>query len=257
MIRDSTSRFSDRVADYVRYRPSYPPEIVTFLHETCGIGPGALVADVGAGTGISTKMFLEAGHPVLAVEPNPDMLDAATRWLSGHAGFLAVAGTAEATTLDDASVDLVIAAQAFHWFDPPSASREFARILRPGGLVALFWNSRLLTGSAFLEGYEALLRLYGVDYSEVAERYSDDAAMAEWFGERFAHKAVFPNVQVLDFEGLEGRLMSSSYAPKPWHPNHQPLLAALRDLFDRTAQNGTVDFAYGTRLYVGYAAAAR
>jgi SAM-dependent methyltransferase len=254
MIRDSTRRFSDRVADYVKFRPSYPDQVVTFLHETCGIAPDALVADVGAGTGISTKLFLDAGHPVTAVEPNQDMLDAATGWLSGHAGFRAVAGTAEATTLDDASVDLVIAAQAFHWFDPPSASREFARILRPGGMVALFWNSRLLTGSPFLEDYEALLRRYGVDYSEVAERYSDDAAMAEWFGERFAHKAAFPNVQVLDFEGLEGRLMSSSYAPKAGHQNHRPLLSALRELFDRTAQNGTVDFAYSTRLYVGYAA---
>lgn len=254
MIRDSTRRFSDRVADYVKYRPSYPSEIVTFLHETCGIARGALVADVGAGTGISARLFLEAGHPVIAVEPNGDMLDAAMDSLSGYPGFRAVAGTAESTTLDHASVDLVIAAQAFHWFDPPSARREFARILKPNGQVALFWNSRLLTGSVFLEGYEALLRQYGVDYSEVAERYSDDAAMAEWFGERFAHKAVFPNVQVLDLEALKGRLMSSSYAPKAGHPNHPPLLAALRDLFDRTAQNGTVDFAYSTRLYVGYAA---
>jgi SAM-dependent methyltransferase len=254
MIRDSTRRFSDRVADYVRYRPSYPRDVVGFLHDTCGVASGALVADIGAGTGISTRLFLEAGHPVIAVEPNQAMRDTAIESLSGYAGFRAVSGTAEATTLEDAGVDLVIAGQAFHWFDPASARREFARILKPGGLVALFWNSRLLTGSAFLEGYEALLRRYGVDYSEVAERYSDDAAMSAWFGARFAHKAVFPNAQVLDFVGLEGRLMSSSYAPKAGHPNHQPLVAALRDLFDRTAQNGTVDFAYSTRLYVGYAA---
>ena len=254
MVSDSTSRFSSRVADYVRYRPTYPPEIVTFLHRECGVSPVALVADIGAGTGISTKMFLDAGHRVIAVEPNRPMLDAAIDCLGGDPGFRFVEGTAEATTLPDASVDLVIAAQAFHWFDPPTASREFGRILRPGGKVALFWNSRLLTGSAFLEGYEALLKRWGVDYSEVAERYSDDTAMAAWFADRFLHKATFPKVQVLDFDGLLGRLSSSSYAPKSGHPNHEPMLAALRALFDRTARNGTVDLEYSTRLYAGYAA---
>ena len=254
MISDSTSRFSSRVADYVRYRPSYPPQIVTFLHDACGVAPDAVVADVGAGTGISTKMFLDAGHTVIAVEPNRPMLDAAVEWLGAYPGFRFMTGTAEATGLPDAGVDLVIAAQAFHWFDPPRAGREFGRILKPGGKVALFWNSRLLTGSDFLEGYEALLQRWGVDYSEVAERYSDDAAMAEWFADRFLHKAAFPNVQVLDFAGLTGRLSSSSYAPKPGHPNHEPMMAALRALFDRTARNGTVDFEYSTRLYVGYAA---
>lgn len=254
MISDSTSRFSSRVADYIKYRPSYPTEIVPFLHDVCGVAADALVADIGAGTGISTRLFLEAGHTVIAVEPNGPMLDAAVEWLGGFPGFRFAPGTAEATTLENASVDLVIAAQAFHWFDPPQASREFGRILKPGGLVALFWNSRLLTGSGFLEGYEALLKRWGVDYSEVAERYSDDATMAEWFGDRFLHKAAFPNVQVLDFGGLTGRLSSSSYAPKPGHPNHEPMLAALRDLFERTARNGTVDLEYSTRLYVGYAA---
>jgi SAM-dependent methyltransferase len=255
MTHDSTRRFTDRVADYVKYRPDYPREVVTFLHASCGLATSARVADIGAGTGISTRLFLDAGHPVVAVEPNQAMREAAIEWLSEFPGFNAVSGTAEATTLDDASVDLVIAAQAFHWFDPATAGREFARILKPGGLVALFWNSRLLTGSAFLEGYEALLKRYGVDYTEVSERYGDDASMSAWFGDNFAHKATFPNLQALDFDGLKGRLMSSSYAPKAGHPDHEPMLAALRDLFDRTAQNGKVEFAYDTRVYVGYGAA--
>ncbi len=253
MTDDSTRRFSDRVGDYVRHRPGYPPAIVDFLHGRCGVAPDAVVADVGAGTGISTRMFLEAGHPVIAVEPNRDMLDAAIAALGGYPGFRFVPGTAEATTLADASVDLVAAAQAFHWFDPPRARREFGRILKPGGLVALFWNSRLLTGSPFLEGYEALLQRRGVDYREVAERYSDDAAMAEWFGDRFLCQAAFPNTQILDFAGLLGRTQSSSYVPKEGHPLHAPFMAELRDLFARTAQNGTVDFRYSTRVYVGYA----
>jgi SAM-dependent methyltransferase len=250
---NSTQRFSDRVADYVKFRPTYPREIVSFLHDTCGLAPGAQVADIGAGTGISARVFLDGGHPVVAVEPNDAMREAAHAWLAGYDGFSSVAGTAEATTLADASVELVIAAQAFHWFDPVAARREFARILNPRGLVALLWNSRLLEGSPFLSGYEALLQRYSTDYQAVAERYGDDESMAAWFGDAFAHKAYFPNAQWLDFDGLTGRLMSSSYAPKAGHPNHEPMLAALRELFDRTARDGKVEFAYQTRVYVGYA----
>jgi SAM-dependent methyltransferase len=252
---NSTQRFSDRVADYVRFRPTYPREIVTFLHDACGLAPGARVADIGAGTGISAKVFLNEGHPVVAVEPNDAMREAANTWLAGYDGFSSVAGTAEATSLDDASVDLVIAAQAFHWFDPVTARREFARILKPRGLIALFWNRRLLEGSPFLSGYEALLQRYSTDYQAVAERYGDDVSMAAWFGDAFAQKAYFPNAQWLDFDGLKGRLMSSSYAPKVGHPNHEPMLAALRELFDRNARDGKVEFTYQTRVYVGYASA--
>ena len=257
MTDDSTQRFTDRVADYVKYRPTYPHEVVTFLRETCDLADSARVADIGAGTGISARLFLDAGHPVIAVEPNGAMRAAADAWLTGHGDYTSVAGTAEATTLADASVDLVIAAQAFHWFDPSDARREFARILKPHGLVALFWNSRLLDSTPFLSGYEALLQRFSDDYQSVAERYADDDTMAAWFGAAFAHNARFPNAQRLDFDGLQGRLMSSSYAPKAGHPNHQPMLAALRELFERTAQNGTVEFAYETVVYVGYAHAQR
>src|SRR5262249_48098424 len=125
---NSTQRFSDRVADYVKFRPTYPREVVTFLHNTCGLEPRAQVADMGAGTGIWAKVLLDEGHPVVAVEPNDAMREAANTWLASYQGFSSVAGTAEATTLNDASVDLVIAAQAFHWFDPVTARREFARI---------------------------------------------------------------------------------------------------------------------------------
>ncbi|CAG9227381.1 Class I SAM-dependent methyltransferase [Paraburkholderia sabiae] len=252
MHNDSTQRFTDRVSDYVKYRPGYPREIVTFLHSTCGLADGAQVADIGAGTGISARLFLDAGHPVVAVEPNQAMRAAADEWLKDYAGYTSVAGTGEATSLDSASVDLVIAAQAFHWFDPIAARQEFARILRPHGLIALMWNSRLLDGTPFLAGYEALLRRFSDDYQSVSERYGDDASMAVWFGDRLADTARMPNAQRLDFDGLKGRLMSSSYAPKAGHPSHEPMLAALRELFDRTAQDGTVDFVYETLVYVGY-----
>ncbi|HTH59312.1 MAG TPA: class I SAM-dependent methyltransferase [Paraburkholderia sp.] len=250
MTDDSTRRFTDRVADYVKYRPTYPREVVTFAHADCGIAPDAPVADIGAGTGISARLFLEAGHPVVAVEPNAAMRAAADEWLSEFPAYRSVAGTAEATTLDDSCVDLVIAGQAFHWFDKARAQREFARILKPRGAIMLFWNSRLLDGTPFLAGYEALLQRFCPEYRWVKETYPDDA-LADWFGDGFERKTVFPNAQRLDFDGLRGRLMSSSYAPKPGDPLHEPMLAALRELFDATAHEGCVDFMYETRVYAG------
>jgi SAM-dependent methyltransferase len=247
----STERFSDRVADYVRYRPDYPAALLEWLRAAQGVTPAWRVADVGAGTGISSKMFLDAGHSVIAVEPNAAMRSAALEWLGGNPKFKAVDGRADATMLADDSIDLVSVAQAFHWFDPAATRREFHRMLRAGGLAAIYWNSRRLTSTPFLVGYEALLQTYGTDYTSVAERYGDEPRMREWFGEGWRGTAEFDHCQLLDFDALRGRLMSSSYAPKPDHPNHEPMMAALRKLFDECAVNGHISFDYDTRVYVG------
>ena len=250
----STSRFSDRVDDYVRYRPDYPPALLDWLQREQGVDSGWHVADVGAGTGISSKMFLDAGYRVTAVEPNAPMRAAAEHWLQAYAGFAAVDGRADATGLPAASVDLVAVAQAFHWFDEETTRREFARILRPRGLAAIWWNSRRLTGTRFLEGYEALLQTWGTDYTSVAERYADDARMRAWFGDGYRGSASFEHSQRLDFEALRGRLMSSSYAPQAGHPRHEPMLHALRELFDASAAHGTISFDYDTRIFAGHLA---
>jgi len=250
----STARFSDRVDDYVRYRPDYPPALIEWLQREQGVDAAWRVADVGAGTGISSKMFLDAGYRVTAVEPNAPMRAAAERWLQAYENFDAVDGKADATGLPDASVDLVTVAQAFHWFDQETTRREFARILRPRGLAAIWWNSRRLTGTRFLEGYEALLQQFGTDYASVAERYADDERMRAWFGAGFRGSARFEHAQRLDFEALRGRLMSSSYAPQAGHPQHEPMLRALRELFDSCAEQGTVSFDYDTRIFAGHMA---
>jgi SAM-dependent methyltransferase len=246
-----TERFSDRVADYVRYRPDYPVAMLEWLQREYSVNPHWRVADVGAGTGISSKLFLDGGYCVIAVEPNEAMRTAAEQWLGDNARFSAVDGHATATGLDDASIDLVIVAQAFHWFDQEAARREFHRILKPGGLAAIVWNSRRLTGTPFLQGYEALLKEYGTDYTSVAERYGDEPQMRAWFGTGYLGMGRFDHGQLLDFDALSGRLMSSSYAPRHGHPSHEPMMQALRELFDSCAQDGHISFDYDTVIYVG------
>jgi len=251
MALNSTERFTTRVADYVRYRPDYPTALVDWLHRELQVRSDATVADIGAGTGISCKLFLDAGHPVTAVEPNAAMRTASEDWLGHDPRFATVAGTAEATTLPDASVDLVTCAQAFHWFDQQAIKPEWRRILRPGGLAVVFWNSRRLTGTPFLEGYEQLLLDFGLDYTSVAERYNDDAAMQAWFEGGLRGVTRIDHGQLLDFDALRGRLLSSSYAPQEGHPRHAPMLAALQALFDATAVDGKVSFDYDTRAFAG------
>lgn len=251
-MTDPTGRFSDRVADYVRYRPGYPPEVFGFLAEACGLAAGWTVADVGAGPGNLARGFLDLGATVLAVEPNGPMREAGEALLGDRPGFAAVDGAAEATGLPDRSVDLVAAGQAFHWFDHAAARAEFARILRPPGWVALVWNGRQPAGSPFLEAYEALLLAFGTDYAAV--RHQDAAnedVIAAFFAPGGYTRAVFANRQRFDLAGLTGRLRSSSYAPPPGDPRHAPMLARLGDIFDRCQEDGTVAVPYDTTVYVG------
>jgi SAM-dependent methyltransferase len=250
-MTDPTARFSDRVADYVRWRPGYPAAVLEILRRETGLSPAHVVADVGSGTGISTRLFLEHGNPVFAVEPNPEMRAAAEALLSERPGFRSVDGTAAATGLPGASVDFVVAAQAFHWFDPSAAAVEWGRILRPGGWRVLLWNTRNTDASAFLRGYEALLREHGTDYAAVNhdDTVGDDALRMA-LGAGFRRFAV-PSAQRFDLAGLSGRLLSSSYAPAEGHPGHAPMMAALERLFAEHAEGGEVVFEYETEVYFG------
>ena len=203
------------------------------------------------GTGISTELFLRHGYEVYAVEPNRAMREAAEEVLGPQPGFHSVAGRAEATTLPDAWVELVTAGQAFHWFDCDGARRELTRILRSADcFVALFWNQRQLDSTPFLAGYEALLRAHSTDYGEVAARHVTEDRLRSFFGGHF-EKRVFPNDQSFDFAGLKGRLLSSSYAPPAGDPRHEPMVRALRELFEKHEESGRVTFLYDTELYFG------
>lgn len=250
MPRDPTARFGDRVADYVRYRPGYPAALTEHLRGRGWLGRSARVADVGAGTGLSSALFLDAGCVVYAVEPNAPMRAAAAELLGGRDGFHAVDGRAEATTLASGSIDLVAAGTAFHWFDAAPTHAEFARILRPDGHVVLFWNVRRQDG--FMREYEAILRAHCRGYAEVESgRRADEPVIRAFFGAGFLESATFPNAQRLDFDGLLGRARSSSYAPQPDEAAYAPMRDALREAFERNAIDGRVTLNYDTRLYAG------
>lgn len=251
MSIDSTQRFSDRVVNYVRYRPSYPPGVIDLLKREVGLQAGSVVADIGSGTGISAELLLGAGCEVHAVEPNREMREAAEKLLQSHAGFHSIDGTAEATTLPDQSVGVIVAAQAFHWFDQAKTRIEFSRLLKPDGFVVLLWNARHLDATPFLRGYEALVQTYATDYSTVRHENIEGTPLKGFFKGGVFTEHTLPNAQHFDFEGLQGRLMSCSYAPAENDPRHAPMMADLRRLFDECQSEGRVSFEYDTRVYVG------
>jgi len=245
---DATQRFSSRVDNYVRYRPSYPPQIVTLLKDECGLTANSVVADIAFGTGIFARLILENGNRVFGVEPNANMRQAGEEFLSEFPRFTSVAGTAEDTTLPSHDVDFATAAQAAHWFDLKKARAEFMRVVKPGGWSVLLWNERSVDSTPFLREYEQLVLKFGTDYKEV-RRERTTATIHEFFTPTLFHSRVFDNHQDIDYAGLEGRLMSSSYTPQPGDPRCGPMLAELRRIFDAHQVNGKVTLEYNTRVY--------
>ena len=273
-MSDNTTRFSDRVEDYVKYRPHYPGAILFYLRQTYSFDASWEVADIGSGTGISTELFLGNGNRVFAVEPNAEMRGKAEELLGGDAhearrvgpagllarrglarpsgfrgAFVSIDGTAEATGLAAGSVRLIVAGQAFHWFDAVKSRAEFARILQPGGAVVLVWNERLAQ-SPFEAAYDALIERHGKDYKTTNHRNISDQQIGSFFHPSSFVVKEFPNEQWFDFEGLRGRLLSSSYMPKSG-PGFAPMIEDLRRLFDTYQDGGRVRVGYDTKVYSG------
>ena len=249
---DAKNRFSDRVADYVRYRPGYPSAVRDLLRSDCGLRAGHAIADIGSGTGFLSELFLQNGNRVFGIEPNEAMRQAGEEYLGSYDGFASVNGSAEATTLDDASIDFVTAGQAFHWFEQDAARREFVRILKPNGWIVVVWNERLTDTTPFLRDYESLLRKFGTDYTRVNESYPREEQMRVFFGADAYTARTLPNFQGFDFDGLAGRLRSSSYVPAQDHPNFAPMIAQLKRVFAAYQQNDRVRVEYSTRVYFGH-----
>jgi SAM-dependent methyltransferase len=238
-VIDPRERFSAAADLYHRYRPSYPDALMGWIERTTGLRPPARVADVGCGTGISTRLVAERGFDVTGVDPNDAMLVHARA--AGGARYRR--GTATDTGLGDGSVDLVIVAQAFHWFDVPAALAEFRRILARPGWCAAFWNLR--AASPFMDEYDRLLRAHSSEYEVLLKPEPTLQEILKAEGVAETSQAEFPNRQLLDREGVFGRAYSSSYVV---HGVADPEAfdRALGELFDRHQSGSAVEFPYRT-----------
>jgi SAM-dependent methyltransferase len=241
-----TGRFSDRVGNYAKYRPSYAPELIPFLEQAVGLDKSRQIADIGSGTGIFTELLLLKGCRVTGVEPNAAMRKAAEAQLGGYERFYSQDGRAEETGLEDHSMDLITVAQAFHWMEPEATRKEFMRILKPGGHILLVWNMRL-QHTPFLEAYESLVREIGRNY-DAANRI-DEEAITALFRPHRKEMRVFLNTRLLDFEALKGLALSSSYMPLATDPSYPEMIYRLEELFARYNENGLVKMEYETKIF--------
>ena len=251
MDRPSTERFSDRVANYVRYRPDYPQALIDYLSTHSGLSGQLVVADIGSGTGIFTRHLLDAGYKVFAVEPNEPMRASAEQALSAYPGFVSVDSTASHTGLEVQVIDLIVCAQAFHWYNTPETKAEFQRILKEDGYVALIWNNRIINADTFAVAYEALLQACSSDYKDVNHQNLSETDFRNFFRDGKYERVCFPNEQVFDEAGLIGRAFSSSYVPAPETEAGRNILQSLREMFIQFQHKGCVRFSYQTELYLG------
>jgi len=248
---DPRSRFSHRAEHYAKYRPGYPAEIVPFLSREIGLAAETVIADIGSGTGLLSRLWLANGNNVYGVEPNLEMRAKAESQLGEYAKFRSVAGCAENTMLPPGSIGMVSAGQAFHWFDPVKARTAFERILKAGSFVIMAWNTRKEEASPFAKAYQEILREHGTNRVSGHHRSQREERLAEFFGPEGYRLATFDNAQVLDFEATRGILLSMSSSPLPGEPGYEPIMARLKRAFDECQKDGCVRFEYTTQLFYG------
>jgi SAM-dependent methyltransferase len=247
---DPTKRFTNRVDNYLKYRPSYPAAIIPLLNSECGLTSDSIIADIGSGTGFLSELFLRNGNKVFGVEPNGEMRAAGEHFLSSYSNFKSVDGAAEATGLAEGAADFITAGQSFHWFNRKEARKEFERILKPHGWIVIVWNGFRADKTPVVAGYQQALLRYGTDYRGVGREIAD-TKVETFFSPGKCKCARFEFQQLFDFEGFKGRVLSASYAPEPGQPNYKPMLKELRTIFEANQQDGKVTFDYDTEVYYG------
>jgi ubiquinone/menaquinone biosynthesis C-methylase UbiE len=251
MLPNPPERFTGRVESYRRYRPRYPAAVVDLLRDECGLRQDAAVVDVAAGPGLLAEIFLAAGFAVTAIEPNAEMRAACSALVRSYPRLRVIEGTAEETRLPDHAADLITVAQAMHWFHLEQTRAEFVRILKPGGSCAVIYNSRRMDGDAFHEAYEQFLLKFGVDYESVKKQHVGHDRLTQFFAPAEMKCATFANSQALDREGFEGRLISSSYIPRPGHERFSEMRQEMTRLFDENQSGGLVTIAYECEVCYG------
>jgi len=245
LILDPKKRFSSRVENYIKYRPTYPSEIVKYLKEIDILKEDSVIADIGSGTGILSEVFLKNGNIVHGVEPNADMRNAAESILKIYSNFISIDSSAENTKLKAKSINLITVGQAFHWFDIKQAKKEFRRILKENGNVVLIWNNRKKSDDGFSSEYERFILKYGKDYKSTRKDETDINKFFKY------EKQVFYNYQEFDFEGLKGRLLSVSYIPLEDSPEYEDMIKELESIFHKYQQDGIIRLEYDTEIYYG------
>ena len=248
---DPNLRFSTRVGNYIKYRPGYPSTIINILQKDCQLCKSSIIADVGSGTGLLAQLFLKNSNVVFGIEPNKEMREAAKRFLRQYNTFKSISGSAEDTTLPAHSVDFVTAGHAFHWFDPHLARTEWLRILKPRGWAVLVWNERQKESTLLQAAYESLLLKHSAEYRDIPSHIEEQAILT-LFGAVCFNRKVLENSQIFDFEGLKGRLLSSSYTPQPGHANFEPMMSELKKIFSEHEVNGKITYKYDTIVYYGH-----
>jgi SAM-dependent methyltransferase len=243
------SAFTVKVDDYAA-RPSYPPDLFALLASRYAPSPAALVVDVGAGTGLLTRGLLDAGYRVVAVEPNAKMRASADAALSANERYRSVVGAAEALPLDAQSAELIVAAQAFHWFDIERARPEFLRVLEPHGAVGLIWNDRVLD-DPLQQACSAIFAEFGGEKRAALSVHQERGNLPLFFGATQPEAFSWPNEQRLDERRLTQLLLSRSYMPTPG--SEAAVLVAERAgaLFRDYALDGAVSVRYRTVLFLG------
>jgi len=248
-MSDSYEKYSDVVANYIRYRPRYPQSIIERLQEACDLSTETVIADIGSGTGLLSQIFVNNGNPVFAVEPNQEMREAAEQEINAPS-FSSADGTAEATGLADNSIDMITVAQAFHWFDREKCRPEFLRILKAQGWLVLVWNLFRGDETDFMRAFEA----FWLDYVNPGEMFHSrqrPAYIDEFYGDNPVTEISLDNYQVFDFDGFKGRILSAGRAPKPDDERYPHMLNALTEIFEAHQLDGQVTIKYDTQLIYG------
>ncbi|MGC1872540.1 MAG: class I SAM-dependent methyltransferase [Acidobacteriaceae bacterium] len=242
---DHRARFADRATVYHRYRSKFPPELLDVLRERCGLQAHSVIADVGAGTGMLAELFLANGNRTFAVEPNAEMLALCRRLCEPYPNLTCVQASAEATTLPDASVDIVAVGRALHWFDLPAAKREFQRVLVPGGWLAVMGNIWERETGDFAKEYDSAVLKHARDLSTAKDRYTifEPARLQDFLALAKMEAVTLSRTRKVTLEELIGRTVSISYAPLPDQPGYPAMCDELTAIFYRHQQNSTVEVA--------------